>query len=201
MRIYSILFTTSLLMASVTAQTQLVRGEVDSIQGTNQFRLDCTTVRVVTSAPGINLQTLHDLTQQNDNVLELQVINVGTVAQPVLDIQSFAVIPELFDMGNLRIGESQSWEVFGPVGASAFVFLTVEAATGYLPFAGAGAWVMGGNAVLFRAGTVGGQGRFRFEFTTPNLPTAIGTVLTAQAATVVGSTLTLTNPDCKEIEN
>src|SRR5690606_31444330 len=51
-----------LVAALLPAQTQLVRGDIDSIPQSNRFRLDCTNIQLVTST--VNLQQLHDASKQ-----------------------------------------------------------------------------------------------------------------------------------------
>ena len=201
MKTFSTIVAVALLAIPAAAQTQLVRGEIDGIQGTNQWRLDCTNVRVTTTNPAINLQQLHDATRQNDMMLSMQVIDIGTPGSPLLDIQQATVLPALFDMGNLRIGRSQTWEVFGTPGSLAEVYLTPEALTSYVPAGAFGTWVLGGNAVFFAGGRIGATGQFRFNFTMPNLPQLIGVSFTTQAIVLEPTGPLLTNPDCKEVEN
>ncbi len=56
------LFLAVALTAGVTAQTQLVRGDVDSVSGSNRFQLDCTRIPLTSST--VNLEQLHDQSRQ-----------------------------------------------------------------------------------------------------------------------------------------
>lgn len=188
------------LTAGLTAQTQLVRGDVDGIQNTQGlFQLECTQVRLVSST--VNLQALHDASRQQDIEYEMQVTQVGT--NPVtLDVVSATQIFEMFDMGNLRFGRNETWEVFGVPGNPAAVYMDLRANTNYAPFGSWGTWVLGPNAFLFNQGTINALGRFRFQFTMPNLPQFVGVEFTAQALTLDANGAPLiTNPDCKEVRN
>ncbi|MEM7203302.1 MAG: hypothetical protein AAF628_23770 [Planctomycetota bacterium] len=61
----------------------------------------------------VNLQALHDASRQQDIEYEMSVQNIGTPGAPILDVLSAVEIPETLDMGNLRFGRSETWEVFG----------------------------------------------------------------------------------------
>ena len=183
---------------AATAQTQLVRGEVDSVSGTNRFVLDCTRIPLVSAT--VDLRALHDATRQQDLFVEMQVRNAGSPSQPVLDVVSATIRPETFDMGNLRFGRSESWEVFGVPGSPAWVFVNHRSQTGYLPLGAAGTWLLG-NALPIRNGTISGVGRFRFEFTMPTLPALVGQEFSAQAIVQENGVFRITEPDCKEVRN
>lgn len=197
----TLLLAAPLLLATTTfAQTQLVRGDIDGIQGTNQFQLDCTQIPLTSTT--VNLQQLHNLSQQNNIEFEMQVVNVGTPAQPVLNVVSANQIPEMFDMGNLRFGRSETWEVFGVPGSAAFVFMTWRPLTSYLPVGPAGTWVLGGTVLTMGQGTISPIGQFRFNFTMPTIQSLVGFEFTSQAAVVEPTgNLVLTNPDCKEVRD
>src|SRR5688500_4448286 len=94
----------TLLSSIAMAQTQLVRGKVEDVRNTqNQFFLDCTTLKVVSTT--LDLNTIKGL--QGD----LQVVNTGTATNPVLDVRSFTAAAKIFDMGNLDLNKSARWEV------------------------------------------------------------------------------------------
>lgn len=189
-----------LLVTTAFAQPQLVRGDVDSIQGTNQFQLDCTQIRLVSTA--VNLQQLHNISQQNDIEFEMMVNNIGTPTQPVLDVLSATQIPEIFDMGNLRFGRSESWEVFGVPGSRTAVYIGLRAGTLYHPGGALGTWLLGAEAGQIALGTINAVGRFRFQFTMPTIPQLVGVEFTSQALVIEpAGRLLITNPDCKEVRN
>ncbi len=191
----------SALLATVaSAQTQLVRGEVDGIQGTaNLFQLDATHIRLVSST--LNLQTLHDATHQNDMQLEMQVVQIGS-NPTTLDVVSANVVPEMFSMGNLRFGDSNTWELFGPSGAQYAVFVNFRANTSYAPIGAAGTWVLGASIGVLQSGTIGPFGQVQFQFTMPDSPSLLGVEVSSQAVMVEGgSNLIITNPDSKTVED
>ena len=182
-----------------TAQTQLVRGDVDSIQGTNRFVLDCTFIELVSST--VNLQALENQSRQSDIEYDMQVQVVST-NPTVLNVISATVAPEMMQMGNLRLGETDSWEVNGTPGSNAWVFLGDRAFTLYGPAGPLGTWLLGGPVALLNQGTIAFNGQFRFNFTMPNEPRFLGTEITAQAIVQLpAGNFMITNPDCKEIEN
>lgn len=185
--------------AGAVAQTQLVRGDIDSPQGTNQFVLDCTNIQLVSST--LNLQVLENQTRQTDFEYEMQVVQVGT--NPiVLDVVSATLIPEMFCMGNLRFGRTETWDVFGPVGAPCAVFISLRSSTAYAPLGTSGAWLLGPSFGMLQSGVIGPLGRFQFLFQMPNIPGAVGVEISSQAIVAPpGQPALLTNPDCKEVRN
>jgi hypothetical protein len=187
-----------LVVSPALAQTQLVRGDIDNISGTNRFVLDCTGIGLISST--VNLQALHDLSRQQDIEFEMRV----TVAQAnptVLNVVSAVQIPEMFDMGNLRFGRSETWEVFGPSGSLAAVYAGTRASTRYSPHGAAGTWVIGPELALVRQGSIQ-NGRFQFSFQMPTIPALVGVEFTSQALVLTPSCqLVITNPDCREVRN
>ncbi len=199
MKTASLLAVPLLLGTTALAQSQLVRGDVDSISGTNRFQLECTQIPLVSSA--VSLQQLNNLSSGQDIEFEMRVNNIGTPSQPVLDVLSAVQIPEIFDMGNLRFGRSESWEVLGAPGSLTAVYLGLRATTFYQPFGPFGTWVMGPEALPLRTGVIGGGGRFQFQFTMPTFPQLVGVEFTAQALVAEPTRLLITNPDCKEVRD
>ena len=186
----------SLTLAPLAAQTQLVRGEVDRIQNTaNLFQLKCTTVRLTSAT--VDLNALHNQTHQNALALDMQVVDTfgnGTS----LEVVSAVVVPRQHDMGNLRFGRAETWEVFAPSGSTIWTFVTGGNDTGYLPIGGAGTWILGANAVPFRSG-VSTNGSFRFDITMPTIPGLVGAVFASQSVVQGGGLFWITNPDCKDV--
>jgi hypothetical protein len=191
----------SLLLAAalLPAQTQLVRGDIDSISQSNRFRLDCTNIQLVTST--VNLQQLHDASKQQDIEYELQVRDVSQPGQAILDVLSARPIAEMFDMGNIRFGRADTWEVFGPAGSTAAIFVTTPSFTSYGPFGAAGTWLLGANAVLFAHGPVASNGRYQLRYQPPTIPSLIGLTVVGQALLIQNGVLTLTNPDCRDVRS
>jgi hypothetical protein len=144
---------------AATAQTQLVRGDVDRVQNSQNFQLDCTTIRLVSST--VNLQQLHDQSRQQDIEYEMQVNDVSAGGVTILDVLSARAIPELMDMGNIRLGRSDSWEVLGAPGSSALVFVNAGNQTRYLPAGSMGTWLLNTNFLFFQFGVISSAGQFR----------------------------------------
>ena len=186
--------------ATLPAQTQLVRGDVDGIRNTQGlFQLDCTQIPLVSNT--VNLQQLHDQSRQQDIEYELQVVNIGTPAAPRLDVISANVIPEMFQMGNLRFGRSETWEVLAAPNSQLWILVDARVNTGYLPLGAAGTWVLGPSAVPFAQGATNAFGRFQTRFTMPTLPALVGQEITGQAVIQDGAGFLISNPDCKEVRN
>lgn len=196
MHIREVLPAVILSLALLPAQSQLVRGEVDGVQGTNRFQLRCTTVRLTSAT--LNLQALHDLTAQNNLSLDMQVVDVsgnGTT----LEIVAAAPVPRSFNMGNLRLGRNDTWEVFATPGSGVWVFVGGGGDTGFVPLGPIGSWLLGQSAVPFLTGTTDAGGRVRFDVTMPNAPGLLGAVFAAQGVVLTGASLAATNAECKEV--
>ena len=195
----SLIAATSLAVAT-PGQTQLVRGDVDGIQGTLRFQLDCTNIELVSST--VNLQALENQSRQNDIEFDMQVTVVSAGPPTTLNVLSAVAVPEVLDMGNLRLGETNSWEVFGQPGSTALVFVGDRAFTGYFPIGALGTWVLGGPIALMAQGPIAFNGQFRFNFTTPTNPAFLGVEITSQAIIQdPDGTLSISHPDCKTVEN
>lgn len=189
---------TLLLIAAATAvlpaQTQTLRGGVEDVQGTqNQFFLDCTNIPMVSNTANLNNWT------NNEAVME--VVNIGTAANPILRVDQIAPAAKIMDMGNLEFGESNSWEVNAPNGSFCFVFIDFVWNTGYTPFGNAGTYLLGQTPVSFRSGIATNQNQFRFNFTMPTLPQYLGVTVSSQALVGTNGAWTFSNLDCKEVEN
>lgn len=196
MKLHTFALSALLALGSLSAQTQLVRGEVDGIQGTNLFQLKCTTVRL-TSA-NLNLQALHDLTHQNNVVLDMQVVDsFGNGSS--LEVVAATPVTRNFDMGNLRFGRAETWEVFAAPGSQVWVFVGGGGDTGYTPVGAIGTWLLGPSAVPFLNGTTNATGSARFSVTMPTAPGLVGAVFAAQSVVSSGGALSVTNAECKEV--
>lgn len=182
-----------LLTSLLSAQTQIVRGKVEDVQNTqNQFFLDCTHLPVVSTALNLNLWVGQQAI--------LQVINVGTASAPVLRIDAATATAKVFDMGNLRLGQSARWEVTAPAGSFAFMFLNFTDFTTYSPFGGFGTWLLGNGAATVASGVTNLQNQFEINYTMAVIPSLVGVSLTSQALVGDHGTWFLSNPDCKSIE-
>ncbi len=189
-----------LLAASAMAQTYRIVGDVDAIQGTNLFELDCTHIRLVSTT--VNLQQLHDASRQQNIEYDMQVTDVSAGGLTILNVLSAVAVPEQFNMGNLRFGRSETWDLFGAPGSRFQVFLSTRAQTSFLPIPGfANAWFLTPFAVPFHSGTMTG-GFIQFSFQMPTIPALVGVEFSAQTALVdAANNVTLTNPDCKVVRN
>lgn len=182
------------IAAALPAQTQTMRASVEDVQGTqNQFYIDCTNIPAVSST--INLNTI--ISQE----MIFEVVNIGTAANPILDIRSATPTTKVFDMGNLRIGQSARWQVNAPAGSFGMVFLDFTSRTGYQPFGSFGVWLLSSNAVTLSSGFTNAQNQFEFNYTVANVPQLVGSSFTGQALVGTGGTFFLSNPDCKVLEN
>ena len=195
-----IAFLPLLLATALSAQTQLVRGDVDVVKNTtNVFRLDCTNILLTSRT--VNLLQLHNASRQQDIEYEMQVRDVSSGGQAILDVVSAKTIKEMFNMGNIRIGRSDTWEVFGPAGSPTAIFITLPVLTSYAPFGNAGTWLLGATPVMFAQGTVSAIGRFQVRYQPPNIPSLVGQTVVGQAALIQSGALVLTNADCKEVRS
>lgn len=188
---------TTLLTTSAFAQTHLVRGDVDSIQGSNLFQLECTTVQLVSST--LNLKALHDASRQKHIEYEMQVKQLDSNPQ-ILDVVSATAVPRTFDMGGLQFGRSEKWEVFGAPGSTTAVFIALRSQTVFEPVGPAGAWLLGPSFGQLMSGMTDSRGRFQFQFEMPKVPGLVGTEISAQAAVVdAAGSMTLTSPDSRVV--
>lgn len=178
---------------ALSAQTQTLRGKVEDVQGTqNQFFLDCTNIPLVSNALDLNawvgLQAV------------LQVVNVGTASAPILRVESAVAATKVFDMGNLRQGRADRWEVNAPAGSFALMAVDFTSNTGYTPAGPLGTLLLGGNAAVVASGITNGQNQFEISFFVPSLPSLVGTSFTGQALVGDHGNWFLANADCKSVE-
>lgn len=191
----STVFTLTLLATAgaLTAQTQTLRGKVEDVSGTqNQFFLDCTSIPLVSTA--LNLNTW--VGQQ----AVMQVVNIGTATAPILRVDSAVATAKVFDMGNLRQGRADRWEVNAPAGSFALMALDFTSNTAYTPAGSLGTLLLGGNAAVIASGFTNGQNQFEISFFVPSLPSLVGTSFTGQALVGDHGNWFLSNPDCKSVE-
>lgn len=183
----------SLLLATVaTAQTQSLRGKVEDVQNTvNQFYLDGTRIPVVSTALNLNLWIGQEAI--------LQVVNVGSAGAPILRVDAAAATAPVFDMGNLRLGQSARWQATAPTGSFAFLFLGFTDLTGYSPFGSYGVWLLGNSAATLAFGVTNAQNQFEVQYTMPSIPSLVGIELSAQALIGDHGTWFFSNLDSKTI--
>lgn len=192
MRILSFL-PLAVFAASVAAQTVTLRGKVEDVQGTqNQFFLDGTNLPLVSTA--LNLNTL--VGQQ----AIMQVVDIGTPAAPLIRVDSSVPTTKVMDMGNLRLGQSSTFEVNAPAGSAAFMFMDFQDNTGFLPVGGLGTWLLGLAPYLLAGGITDGQNQFEAQFFTPPNPQLLGLRITSQALVGDHGTWFFSNPDNKTVE-
>ena len=182
----------TLLVSTTIAQTQLVRGKVEDVRNTqNQFFLDCTNLKVVSTTMDLN----KIVGLQGD----LLVVNTGSATNPVLDVQSFTPAAKIFDMGNLDLNKSARWQVNAAPGTFATMMVAPTSATSYLPLGPIGTWLLGLNAQFLASGVTNGQAQFEISFTMPNAPELVGISISGQAFTFSNGNVLLSNTDCKEV--
>ena len=190
------LLTLTLLVtaSALTAQTQTLRGKVEDVQGTqNQFYLDCTNIRLVSTA--LNLNTW--IGQQ----AVLQVVDVSTPGTTTLRVDAAVATTKVFDIGNLRLGQSARWQVNAPAGSFALMAVGPTAGTSYVPLGALGTFLLGPTHGVVASGFTNAQNQFEINFTMPVLPQLVGTSFTGQALVGDHGTWFFSNPDCKEVEN
>lgn len=182
------------LTTLAVAQTQILRGKVEDVPNTtNQFFLDGTNLPLTSAA--LNLNTI--LGQQ----MVLTVVNTGTATAPVLDVSTALATTKVFDMGNLRVGRSDTWQVNALAGSIAFVFVDLIGSTGYHPFGQYGTFLLGSNAITLATGFTNGLSQFEFTFAVPaSAAPFVGTVFTGQALVGDHGTWFFSNPDSKTVQ-
>jgi len=194
MRFDSIFSAALLLTAALGAQTTTIRGKVEDVQGTaNQFFLDGTNITVFSTALDLNAW-------QGQQAL-LDVVDVGVPGAPVLRIDAATPTTKVMDMGNLRLGQTKTFEVFAATGSAAFLFMDLTDNSGFAPVPGfGGAWMMGGQPYLLAAGFTT-AGVFQTSFTTPNDPGLVGIMVSSQAIVSTQGAWFFSNVDGKTVEN
>lgn len=187
----------SLLASSAFAQSFSIRGDVDAIQGTNLFELDCTRIRLVSNA--VNLQALHDASRQQNIEYDMVVTDVSAGGLTILNVLSATAVPEQFNMGNLRFGRSETWDLTAATGTRFGMFINLRNATSLSLLGLNNAWFLGANAVLLLSGTMPAP-FIQVPFTMPNIPQMVGVEISAQTVLLdAANTLSLTHLDCKDV--
>ena len=179
--------------SALCAQTQTLRGKVEDVQGTqNQFYLDCTNIPLISNALNLNTWVGQEAV--------LQVVNVGTAAAPRLRVDAATATTKVFDMGNLRQGQSARWQVNAPAGSFALMLLDFTSFTGYAPFGSFGTFLLGSSPATLASGLTNAQNQFEISFAVPAFPALVGTSFTGQALVGDHGTWFFSNPDCKTFE-
>lgn len=194
MRFLSAVCTSLLFVATAAAQTYTLNGKVEDVPGTvNQFFLDGTRIPVVSTVLNLNAWV--------GTQASLDVVNIGTASAPILRVDAAAPTAKVMDMGNLRLGQTQTWEVFAPAGTGAFIFMDWTDNTGFRPIPGfSGVYLLGLSPHFLTGGITNAAGVFQTTFTTPNNPTLVGLEVTSQALYVPGGVWTFSNVDAKTIQ-
>lgn len=193
MKLSSLLLVSTLLAAGLSCQTQLLRGKVEDVKNTqNQFVLDCTQIPLTSTA--LNLSALVG------NQYIMQVVNTGSASSPSLDVRSVTPTTKVFDMGNIRLGRADRWQVRWTAGSTAAVGVTATAVTSYTPAGPLGTFLLGSTFALLARGQVNQLGVFEFSYQPPNNTALVGLSVTGQALVQEpNGFLLLSNPDCKEV--
>jgi hypothetical protein len=191
MRFPFAILSTLAIAALLPAQTQTVRGQIEDVPNSQPrtFVLDCTTIPVQSSTLNLGMML--------DTPAILDVVNVGTAQAPVLEVSAVTPTARNFEMGNLRIGHPDRWEVFAPTGSFALVFVDFTAHTGWMPFGSSGVFLLGGGAATLTSGMTNQEGKLEFNFTMPNVPQLVGSSFTAQSLIGDHGNWLFSNPDCK----
>jgi len=193
MKLSSLLLVSGLLATSLSSQTQLLRGKIEDVKNTqNRFVLDCTSIPLTSTA--LNLNTLVG------NQYIMQVVNTGSASSPSLEVKSVTATTKVFDMGNIRLGRADRWQVRWKPQSTTAVGVTATVATSYAPLGSLGTFLLGQQFVLMARGQVNQLGVFEFSYQPPNITSLVGLSVTGQALVQEpNGFLLLSNPDCKEV--
>jgi hypothetical protein len=187
------LLATACVAAGLTAQTVTLRGKIEDVSGPgNQFVIDGTNLTAVSSALNLNAWVGQQAI--------LQVVDVGTPTAPVIRVDAAVATTKVMDMGNLRLGESKTFEVNAPQGSAAFMFMDFQSNTGFTPAGSLGTWLLGPSPYLLAGGITNSQNQFEVQFTTPNNPQLLGLRITSQALVGDHGNWFFSNPDNKTVE-
>jgi hypothetical protein len=182
------------LVPAASAQDVTFRGKVEDVSGTtNQFVVDCTGTRLTSGLFNLNLFVGQQVEISGDWN--------GSTANPSVDVTAIAPVPESFEIGGGgKIGQVNNLTFGGQPGAAAFGFVSTQ--TGFTPINGGVIFLGTGNIVFQTAGTIGGAGVLQLPMPIPNNPALIGLDIFGQGAlSDAAGNLTLTNPDCKQLDN
>ncbi len=186
----------ALLVCSQAAFAQSVtfRGKVEDVSGTqNQFFVDCTNTSLTSSAFNLN----GFVGQQ----VEISGDWNGSFASPSVNVLAIAAVPETFEIGGgAKIGKVSNLTFTAAPGTA--VVGRLSGSSAFVPLTGAGVlFINPASTLLGLSGTVGGSGILQINFAIPNNPALVGFELHGQGALFQAGGVTLTNPDCKAIDN
>ena len=184
----------TVLASASQAQEVTFRGKVEDVQGTfNQFFLDCTDTQLTSAAFNLNPFV--------GQVVEISGQWNGSGANPSVDVTAIAPATETFEIGGgAKLGEVSTLGFTGAPGSNVLGFVSL--APSFVPFDGNNTVLIDLNqTVVTRTGTIGGTGIVQLGFGIPNNPALGGLEIYGQGGILQGGAWTLTNPDCKEIDN
>jgi hypothetical protein len=187
--------TACLLTASfAAAQTETLRGKVEDVQGTpNSFFLDGTNLPLVSTALNLNAWVGQQAV--------MQVVDIGTAAAPLLRVDAAIATTKVMDMGNMRLGQTSTWQVAAPNGSFALIAVDFTANTGFFPLGSFGSYLLGASPVLLASGFTNPANVFEVQLTTPPDQTLLGLGVTSQAIVgEPGNTWYFSNPDNKTVQ-
>ncbi|QDU68333.1 hypothetical protein [Engelhardtia mirabilis] len=182
------------LSTSALAQEVTFTGKVEDVSGTtNQFVLGCTDTQLTSAFFNLNLfvgEQVQITGQWN-----------GSAANPSVAVDAISVVPEVFEIGGgTKIGKTSTLGFTAAPGSGALGFISLN--TSFTPFGAEGViFIDQSQIVLSASGTVGGAGVLQIPFQIPNSPALVGLDIYGQGAVVAGGLVSLTNPDCKTIDN
>jgi hypothetical protein len=194
MRPFAPLLPLSLLCLPTLAQEVTLRGKVEDVQGTpNQFVIDCTNTALSS--------TLFDLNLFVGQSVELSGTWSGSPTAPAVQVTQIQAIPETYEIGGgAKLGELSVQGFTAAPGTAVLGLLSLQ--PGFLPLPGSGTVLIDlGQTVLQASGVIGGSGVLELPFLIPNNPNLLGLDFYGQGALIAGGNVTLTNPDCKTVDN
>ena len=186
------------LAGFLPAQAYNVRGEVGLNSDAGAYFLHCTGWPVAFKA------------QLPDSYLGKQLLmratNFGTIAQPSLTVDKFALAERSFRLHEMTIGQKAYGQVFAPLGSYVSVCLDMPNNVGWVAYPDIGVWMLGPDPCGFAAGWVSdrsdrskGPSQFVFSFMVPLRDPLIGQTFIGQAMVYAPEGLFFTNPDCQTV--
>ena len=182
-----------LFAATTNAQQVSFVGKVEDVSGTtNQFFVDCTNAQLTS---GINLNPF------NGEMVSITGMWNGSVGSPSVNVDTIELAAETFEIGGgAKIGDDSNLSFIGQPGDNVVGFLATGSS--FIPTVDQVIMIDPTKIRLTLAGTIGGSGILEMQFFIPNNPALIGFEIFGQGAFVADDgTVTLTNPDCKEISD
>lgn len=193
MRKYQLFCGSFLLATLLPAQSVTLRGTIEDVQGTaNQFFLDGTNVSLFSTALNLN--------QLQGQQLVMQVVDVGVPGAPLVRVDSAVPATQILNMGNLRLGQTSTFDAVAPTNSLACFFLDLTANTSFFPLFDWGSWVLSPTPVPIGASFTTAPNLVQMPFTTPADPSLTGLHITCQALICEpGGLWYLSNPDDKTV--